>query len=74
MNFMLVHPAHFEAWTKGHVLHRDISIGNIVLVKESGSDVRRGYLIDWDASIQADEEGRAVEPGRTVSCIEKRVM
>ena len=63
-----------DAMTHCARLHRDISIGNIVLVKESGSDVRRGYLIDWDASIQADEEGRAVEPGRTVSCIEKRVM
>ena len=41
---MLLHPAHFDAWTKGHVLHRDISFGNILI----DPITRRGILIDWD--------------------------
>ncbi|RPD54644.1 hypothetical protein L227DRAFT_555970 [Lentinus tigrinus ALCF2SS1-6] len=54
-----------DAVRRCYRLHRDVSIGNIILVKEAGNDVRKGYLIDWDASILADEEGRGVEAGRT---------
>ncbi|KAI0050113.1 hypothetical protein FA95DRAFT_685061 [Auriscalpium vulgare] len=35
--------AHTEAYEKSHVLHRDVSTGNI-LIDEDG----RGFLIDWD--------------------------
>ncbi|RPD62295.1 hypothetical protein L227DRAFT_609533 [Lentinus tigrinus ALCF2SS1-6] len=45
-------------------LHRDISVGNIVLVREEGSKIRRGYLIDWDASCETDDAGEAVTVGR----------
>ncbi|KAI0749765.1 hypothetical protein C8Q80DRAFT_1218829 [Daedaleopsis nitida] len=45
-------------------LHRDISIGNIILVKETDRDIRRGYLIDWESSTSADEAGSALTPGR----------
>ena len=48
-------------------LHRDISIGNIILVKEPNRATRKGYLIDWDASCRVDESGAAIEPGRVVS-------
>ncbi|TFK79031.1 hypothetical protein K466DRAFT_473460, partial [Polyporus arcularius HHB13444] len=36
--------AHHEAWTLAKVLHRDISIGNILIDPVS----RKGILIDWD--------------------------
>ena len=48
-------------------LHRDISIGNIILVKESHGDARRGYLVDWESSTRTDENGKALEAGRAVS-------
>jgi RIO-like serine/threonine protein kinase len=35
--------AHKEAFEKARILHRDISVGNI-LITEDG----RGILIDWD--------------------------
>ena len=54
---------------KGCRLHRDISVGNIILVKEPDSSIRRGYLIDWDASCEANGTGEAVEIGRVVSVL-----
>ncbi len=36
--------AHHEAWTLAKVLHRDISIGNILIDPVT----RKGILIDWD--------------------------
>ncbi len=48
-------------------LHRDISVGNIILVRDRGADVRRGVLVDWETSCRVDDTGRAVEPGRVVS-------
>ncbi len=47
-------------------LHRDISISNVILVRESGRTMRRGYLIDWDSCCPADESGEAAETGRAV--------
>ncbi|KAF9059028.1 hypothetical protein BDP27DRAFT_1303006 [Rhodocollybia butyracea] len=38
--------AHYEAYRKAGVLHRDISSGNIIFFKS------RGYLIDWEHSIK----------------------
>ncbi|KAF9060609.1 hypothetical protein BDP27DRAFT_1452639 [Rhodocollybia butyracea] len=38
--------AHYEAYRKAGVLHRDISSGNIIFFKS------RGYLIDWERSIK----------------------
>ncbi|TFK82040.1 hypothetical protein K466DRAFT_444550, partial [Polyporus arcularius HHB13444] len=52
-----------DALAKDSRLHRDISVGNIVLVQEEG-DVRRGYLVDWDASCRIDDAGFALEEGR----------
>ncbi|TFK88499.1 hypothetical protein K466DRAFT_598575 [Polyporus arcularius HHB13444] len=54
-----------DALTKGSRVHRDISVGNIVLVREGNQAVRKGYLIDWEYSCKADEGG--------VACNEDRV-
>lgn len=55
------------AFDNARFLHRDISVPNIVLVQEPGSDIRRGYLIDWDVASIADKTGVSLNPGRTVS-------
>ncbi len=56
-----------DALAKDSRLHRDISVANIVLVQEDESDIRRGYLIDWEASCRVDDAGDALEEGRAVS-------
>ncbi|KAI0823291.1 hypothetical protein BC628DRAFT_1325485 [Trametes gibbosa] len=53
-----------DALTKAARIHCDLSVGNIVLVKESGRDIRRGYLIDWEASTKVDSDGYAEHAGR----------
>ncbi|KAH9932694.1 uncharacterized protein BXZ73DRAFT_77412 [Epithele typhae] len=53
-----------DALEKDSRVHRDISTGNIVLVKEAESDVRRGYLIDWELSCTLNDEGDAEATGR----------
>ena len=59
-----------DALAKDSRLHRDISIGNILLVKEPDSTTRRGYLIDWEASCRVDGTGNALEDGRAVSSLD----
>ena len=56
-----------DARVKDSRIHRDISVGNVILVKESEKEVRRGYLIDWETSCKVDGSGAAVEAGRVVS-------
>ena len=42
-------PAHRDAWEKGGVLHRDVSVGNIMINVEPGPDGKtQGFLTDWD--------------------------
>ena len=57
--------AHEEAYMKAGVLHRDISIGNIIIVGG------RGILIDWDLSKRMKEDSsecdKVRQPTRTVS-------
>ncbi|KAI0775522.1 hypothetical protein BD413DRAFT_470915 [Trametes elegans] len=53
-----------DAFTKDFRLHRDISVGNIILVREPSNAIRKGYLIDWDASDSVDDTGEAQHPGR----------
>ncbi|KAJ7199130.1 hypothetical protein GGX14DRAFT_662117 [Mycena pura] len=48
--------AHFDAWTKAGVEHRDISVGNIIVVAEKG--IKRGLLIDWELSRYDDDDGQ----------------
>ncbi|KAI9067444.1 hypothetical protein FKP32DRAFT_1673002 [Trametes sanguinea] len=53
-----------DALAKASRIHRDLSANNIILVKEPGHSMRKGYLIDWDASDTVDEKGMAVHAGR----------
>ena len=59
-----------DTHTKASRLHRDIHLDNIMLVKEPGEDVKRGYLIDWEASCRVDGTGNALEDGRAVSSLD----
>ncbi|KAH9946601.1 hypothetical protein B0H21DRAFT_693419 [Amylocystis lapponica] len=51
----------YEAMTSAYVnnrrLHRDISIGNIILVRETEGTQRRGILIDWELSSIIEDDG-----------------
>ena len=49
------------------LVHRDISLANIILVPEPGRATRKGYLIDWDASCESDATGVSIVAGRAVS-------
>ncbi|KAJ2981291.1 hypothetical protein NUW54_g10892 [Trametes sanguinea] len=55
-----------DALEKDSRIHRDLSVGNIILVKEPGRAIRRGYLIDWDASDRTDDAGESLHAGRAV--------
>ncbi|KAM5541449.1 hypothetical protein V8D89_005003 [Ganoderma adspersum] len=59
--------AHHDAWTLANVLHRDISVGNIMILPATAHSPRRmGFLIDWDLSRLESELGIGpVEPDRT---------
>ncbi|TFK66443.1 hypothetical protein BDN72DRAFT_961762 [Pluteus cervinus] len=46
--------AHAEAFDRANIMHADSSITN-VMIKYEG-DLVRGYLIDWDLSIDLDDE------------------
>ncbi|KAI0324546.1 hypothetical protein GY45DRAFT_1331411 [Cubamyces sp. BRFM 1775] len=54
-----------DALAKDSRIHRDLSVGNIILVKEPGCGIRKGYLIDWEVSDRVDDAGEALHPGRT---------
>ncbi|KAL6302057.1 hypothetical protein BKA93DRAFT_794274 [Sparassis latifolia] len=58
--------AAFHAEPGKRRLHRDISVGNIILSKDphSGENIRRGYLIDWESSCLVTE-GEACDHSRT---------
>ena len=52
--------AHSHAFEVAKLLHRDISMGNIILTDEG-----RGLLIDWEMAKKVNEIGRR-RPDRTV--------
>jgi RIO-like serine/threonine protein kinase len=63
--------AHTAAFNKAHILHRDISAGNILITEEG-----TGILIDWDLSKKvkvhvdvddADADAKPRRHARTVS-------
>ena len=56
-----------DARNKDSRIHRDLSMGNILLVTEEGRSARRGYLIDWDASCEVDDTGASIHRDRPVS-------
>ncbi|KAH9889374.1 hypothetical protein C8Q73DRAFT_793575 [Cubamyces lactineus] len=53
-----------DALAKDSRIHRDVSVGNIILVKEPDRTMRQGYLIDWESSDQVDSAGEALHAGR----------
>ncbi|PIL24565.1 hypothetical protein GSI_12449 [Ganoderma sinense ZZ0214-1] len=56
---------HRKAWDLAGVLHRDISVGNIMILTHEDR-TRSGFLIDWDLSRLQCELGKGpVEPDRT---------
>ena len=55
-----------DARLKDERLHRDISLGNIILVRDPTRSVRRGVLIDWEVSSQVDANGVSLDRNRTV--------
>ncbi|KAI0935419.1 hypothetical protein AcV7_003854 [Taiwanofungus camphoratus] len=68
--------AMLEARNKNNRLHRDISLGNIIMVKEPSSHIRKGYLIDWELScyIDRDEEARQYERTGTWQFMSAKVL
>ncbi|KAI0653517.1 hypothetical protein C8Q70DRAFT_1059229 [Cubamyces menziesii] len=63
--------AHEEAYTKANIIHRDISVGNILLVPwgihpEDGRTIYRGLLTDWELSKRIGyNESEARDSNRT---------
>ncbi|KAH9849504.1 hypothetical protein C2E23DRAFT_362283 [Lenzites betulinus] len=53
-----------DALTKAAYIHRDLSLNNIILVKEPDRDIRRGYLIDWESADRIHSDGNAEHAGR----------
>ena len=53
--------AHSHAFNVAKILHRDVSVGNIILTDEG-----KGLLIDWELAKNVDEGGSR-RPDRTVS-------
>ncbi|KAL5483461.1 hypothetical protein ACEPAI_8692 [Sanghuangporus weigelae] len=47
------------AYKKMKILHRDVSMDNIILCRSKKDNRRMGVLIDWEFSVLADREGRA---------------
>ena len=48
-----------DAHSKAGTLHRDLSLGNIILYKFPEKPIRVGYLIDWERSCKIDKVGRS---------------
>ncbi|THU88896.1 hypothetical protein K435DRAFT_761496 [Dendrothele bispora CBS 962.96] len=55
--------AHHRAYTKGHILHRDLSLNNLMFGRDKDGKAR-GILNDWDLSSAVDEDGK-VKPSDT---------
>ncbi|KZP30197.1 hypothetical protein FIBSPDRAFT_946293 [Athelia psychrophila] len=54
---------HDDAFTKAGILHGDISVGNILIVRELEGDHTKGVLIDWDLCSLIEDIGQ--EPRRS---------
>ncbi|KAI0730466.1 hypothetical protein C8Q76DRAFT_714887 [Earliella scabrosa] len=58
--------AHRDAWTRAGVLHRDISVANIMIweyLDEEGSLLRASRLNDWDICEYAEHMGPGLQSG-----------
>ncbi|THU88894.1 hypothetical protein K435DRAFT_865835 [Dendrothele bispora CBS 962.96] len=49
--------AHHRAYKKGHILHRDLSLNNLMFGRDKDGKAR-GILNDWDLSSAVDEDGK----------------
>lgn len=63
---LIILQAAWASYVLNRRLHRDISLNNIILVKK-GRQWRSGFLIDWEMSSIADEEGKARDTATSVS-------
>ncbi|KAH9889878.1 hypothetical protein C8Q73DRAFT_705762 [Cubamyces lactineus] len=54
-----------DALEKDARVHRDISVSNIILVREEEGAARRGYLVDWESSSRVDNKGFSLDRTRT---------
>ncbi|KAL5523302.1 hypothetical protein ACEPAF_1569 [Sanghuangporus sanghuang] len=50
-----------SAYSKCGRLHRDVSIGNIILYRFAATEPRRGLLIDWEFSTSVDDTDVATD-------------
>lgn len=57
-----------DAFAKDSRIHRDISLGNVILVRDPTRPVRKGVLIDWEVSSEVDADGNSRDLNRTVGC------
>lgn len=58
------------AYEKLGRLHRDISLGNIILCRPEKGERRVGVLIDWEFSVRVGKNGKARDRCRSVSFVE----
>ncbi|KAF8868244.1 hypothetical protein CPB85DRAFT_1244305, partial [Mucidula mucida] len=56
------------AFTLARILHRDISVGNIMITPKD-----RGVLIDWDLCLVLDSNVVTHRPGRTVRLLQRHL-
>ncbi|KAJ8470016.1 hypothetical protein ONZ51_g8611 [Trametes cubensis] len=54
-----------DALEKDARVHRDISVSNIILVREEEGAARKGYLVDWESSSRVDDKGFSLDRTRT---------
>ena len=61
---------HHGAWVIARILHRDVSVGNIMIDVESPEDEPLGFLNDWDLCKFAEDLNQppSQPAGRSVSC------
>ena len=71
LRYLLIALQGIEALDKIGVLHRDISIYNIVLAAAGQSGIRKGYIIDFDTAIRMDlPEQRIAARGKRVVSVQ----
>ena len=57
-----------DAWEKAHILHRDVSTGNILIdIASKSMEKPRGILADWDLAKHESLLNQATQTSRLVS-------
>ncbi|KAH8924993.1 hypothetical protein BT69DRAFT_1349083 [Atractiella rhizophila] len=64
--------AHYAAWSKAEMLHRDISFGNILLGPIG--DGPKGYLIDWEFAKKKTDPDNTRERTGTYEFMSRRLL